>query len=539
MIKIKVPLFVEVIALFAVCLFIFTWGVGNQEIIGFESRFYLFALEMWRHGFTGFPLTYGKPYPDYPVTATLLIYLTGQMLGYMQKITAVIPSATAAALTVCLTFLIGNLRNKWWGWYGALFLLFTMTFVKLARSVSLDIYPMLITTCCFYLVYYVDQKDKRELLGWVYVLFLLGFAFRGPIGLIIPAAVVCSYHFLERSYRRMFFTAAFALLMLIVGMGILLGIAHSVGGHQFVDEVLWMQVVGRIDTHYLPYYYYFIESFGSYAITYPIAVLVMIGGLYYAWRMAIYSSDLKILFKLMVWVLVVMIGMSIPGDKKIRYILSIAPALALIAAYPFVASPGEKYFEKLRWLMSRLLLVVPVLFILGLNYLQSYAKSHSLDFPIDYSRLSSVLSFLLSISFLVFFRVKKQMQWMYVCVLSIATASFLWVYIYGIEPIEQHLDRTRQFVTQMESLRSQQHAKLVFYKEHPDGLPIKYLVNVPYDEHAQFIGTLEQLENYPYPAFFVTSESFFKDLPLQVAYRMHVVGHDNIGHVRVVVFTNR
>lgn len=45
---------------------------------------------------------------------------------------------------------------------------------------------------------------------------------------------------------------------------------------------------------------------------------------------------------LIAWTLVIMIGMSIPDDKKARYILAMAPAIALIAAYPFAMQWRKK-----------------------------------------------------------------------------------------------------------------------------------------------------------------------------------------------------
>ena len=42
----------------------FTYGwLKPAEIIRFESRFYLFALEMWRHGISWFPTSYTIPIP--------------------------------------------------------------------------------------------------------------------------------------------------------------------------------------------------------------------------------------------------------------------------------------------------------------------------------------------------------------------------------------------------------------------------------------------------------------------------------------------
>lgn len=529
----------EPVIIFAVSLFLFTFGVGNQEVIGFESRFYLFALEMWRHGFSWFPTTYGEPYPDYPVTSTWLIYLVAQFFGHLSKLPAVIPGAIAAALTVALTYLIGAVRNHWWGWFAALLLLMTFGFIKIARSISLDIYPTLITTWCFFLVLNADQKNKTEYLGWVYFLFFLGFAFRGPIGLIIPAAVVCSYQLLACNYRRMFFSAAFALLILIVSLAILLGIAHVVGGVHFVDQVLMMQIVGRLEASHLPYYYYFLDCFSNYALSYPIAVLVFLGTLFYWLRLSVYSTDLKLLFKLIVWALIILVGMSVPGDKKIRYVLAITPALALIATYPLVAASDEKYFKWLHWLLTRFFLLIPVIFLIGFRYLHSYADTHQLQFDIDYSRIDTVMYTLLSVSSMVFFKVKKKLQWVDLTVLAAAAIAFVYVYIYVAEPIYQYLDRTREFVTTVEDLREQQNARLVFYKEGRDGLPIKYLINVGYDERPEFIATEPQLENYPAPAFFITSAQYYEALSPHLFAQYRVVARDRIGHVPVVVFTNR
>ena len=149
-------------ALFCVSLFLFTWGVSSQEVIGFESRFYMFALEMWRHGISWFPTTYGDLYPDYLGTSTWLICISAMFVGGMNKLAAVLPTAIAAAITVVLTYMIGALRFKRFGYYAVLFLLMTVMFVKSGRTISLDVYSALITTACFYIVYSADILDKQE-----------------------------------------------------------------------------------------------------------------------------------------------------------------------------------------------------------------------------------------------------------------------------------------------------------------------------------------------------------------------------------------
>src|SRR3990167_2636838 len=75
----------KVIGIFLGSLFLFTWGLSDQEVISFDSRFYLFALEMWRHGLSWFPTTYHQPYPDYPALSTIFIYLAAWLAGGLNK----------------------------------------------------------------------------------------------------------------------------------------------------------------------------------------------------------------------------------------------------------------------------------------------------------------------------------------------------------------------------------------------------------------------------------------------------------------------
>lgn len=531
--------FFEILGIFSLSLLLFTWGVGSEEVVGFESRFYLFALEMWRDGVHAFPTTYHQLYPDYPATSTFLIYLTAKFMGHMNKLAAVLPSAIAASLTLTMTYLIGSLHNKRWGLYGVLFLLMTIVFLKSARSIALDMYPAMITACCFYMVYSADIKDWRSRESMIYLLLILGFAFRGPIGLVIPTGVICTYYLQDANYKRFFIVGAFALLILITCTLTLLMLAHVDGGHEFVHDVLRMEIVGRMDKSHLPFYFYFTTGFKDYALSFPLAVIVLLGVIYYEQRLHHHTPELKLMVKLFGWAMIVMLGMSIPGDKKIRYILPIAPAIALFAAYVFIAPKGERYFLWLRWLLVRFFLVFPALLYIGLRVVMAYASKHSLDFQINYLLVTQVLFASIAGSFLLFVIFAKKEQWRDTGVLCIATLCFVFCYIVVAEPIELYIDKTRAFVLEVEKARKHNHAKLIFYRETPDGLPIKYLVDMPSEETPIFMGDEEELVSYASPAFFITSESYFNELSPVTAGQLHVVARDKIGHVPVVVFTNR
>jgi 4-amino-4-deoxy-L-arabinose transferase-like glycosyltransferase len=97
--------------IFAGALLLFMVGL-NPEFIGFQSRFGLFAQEMFRFGPSYFPTTYQNPYPDYPGTSTFLIYLVSKLVGQVTPFTAILPTAVTSALILVLTYRIGAIRSR-------------------------------------------------------------------------------------------------------------------------------------------------------------------------------------------------------------------------------------------------------------------------------------------------------------------------------------------------------------------------------------------------------------------------------------------
>lgn len=525
-----------IFSIFAGSLFIFLWGLDSQEIIGFDSRFYLFAQEMLRNGINWFPTTYHQLYPDYPATSTILIFLAANTMGGLTKLTAILPSAIAASLTLICTYAIGALHQKRWGWCAVFLALLTIGFMKDARSISLDMYLSFITACCFYLVYSADVKQCQKRYGWIYPLLFLGFAFRGPIGLIIPTGVVCIYYLLDLRIKKFLLTGFFALLLLILSSVCLLFIAHQLGGNHFVKDVLRMQMLGRIDNNFQPLYFYFLDSLTNYALSFPIACLVLLGIVYYSIKHRFYSAEFKLVIKLIGWTSIILIGMTIPGDKKIRYILPMIPAVALIAAYPFIAPSNEKYFIFLRKLISFILTFLPFILLAASFYISSYTNKHDLNIGIPYNYFMIFLAAMQFVSLLICF--PKRFPARDIILFLIAVICFVVTDIFILEPIELYIERAKNFVQQVEVLRKQKHARLVFYKERADGLPIKYIINMPSvdRELPLFVNDEKALLTYPPPVFFVASKTYFDELPKEIAMHLHVVAEDTLGHIPVVVF---
>lgn len=525
MIKLR---YIDIFAIFFSGLLLFTIGLSQQEIISFEARFYLFALEMWGYGISWFPTTYQQPYPDYPVTSTLLIYLFSKTAGGVSKFTAILPSAFAAVMTLMMTYLIGALHDRRWGLYAVGFLLYTLIFIVEARTISLDMYITAITSSCFYLVYSATLAQRAPRWGLILLLLGLGFAFRGPIGLIIPTGVLCVFYGLEKDVKH-FFVIGF----LAAGVGtlcsiVLLSMAYHVGGMQFVQSVLHAEVFGRMEPiNTPPWYFYFTNCVGNYFVTYPL-MLIMLLRLGPQLVKTNLPRDFKFLQKLLGWILVILIGLSIPADKKFRYILPCVPALALFCAYLF-AVPREQ--RHLMALLQRFFYWINF-FIPMVGIIITYVISRK-NFILQYYLLNGVLV-ALQVGIILYHELSRRRD---LLVFLSALVAFILVEVLVVEPVNLQLNRTQDFVMLVENNRHQQNAQLIFYRTQRDGLAIKYLIDMPKEENPLFITDALQLAKLTYPLFFIATASEAQQISPALLPSLHRVYRGNIGHNEVVVFS--
>lgn len=537
----------EIIAFFFFGLVLFTLGLGNQEFIGFETRFALFAKEMLQNGFSLFPTTYHQPYPDYPVSSTYLIFLLAKLTGHFNKLIAVLPSAFAAAVSLATTYAIGALQNRRWGLFAALMLLMTGTFFNEARTISLDQFTTAITSLCFYCVYSADILPKHSNVNeplarpahrllFIPLLLILGFAFRGPIGLIIPSSVIGIYYLLDKNYKKLFLTGFCALVTLAACSLFLVFLAQKMSGTHFSNEVLSLEVFSRLQKsgHTPAFYYYFLHGLFAYAITLPLSILMIIG-LRFA-QPNLPTPDKNLITKLIGWALIILLGMSIPGDKKMRYILEIGPALALISAYLFIIPRDNKYFANFYKIFYQFCFYSPLIGLalsLGIYY---FIHLNRLPLEINIGILIFVFSSLQLMNFLFSASFKNNKEFFIVLA---TTLSFTIFSILCIEPLNLSINRSRDFVLNLEILRYQQHAQLAFYQEDRDGLPIKYVVNSPQTDTPLFVSTPTELAQIKNKTFFIAGKEEFNQIPAAELAQYRIIASDVIGRKMVVVFTQK
>ncbi len=488
------------LALGVLALLLFIAGNWHQAIIGFDSRFVLFAQEMLRHGPGFFPTTYGQPYADYLATSTLLTWLLSLPLGQVTSLTAWLPTAMASAVIVTLVYRLTAAHSQRWGLLSIAILLLSSTFISETRSVSLDQMLAAITLAVFYLGYAHDHWGAGKRLHWLYLLLILGFAIRGPIGLVIPTGVLCSYYLVNRQWRPLFSFGSLALALLLACVGLLLLMAKLSGGESFMQDVIRMQFLGRMDGSEgsSGVLYYFTSSLGNYAMAYPMALLVLLAVAAGGRRAP--SPALQLVLYCAAAGLLVMLGLSIPQAKKARYVLPMLPMAAIIAAYPFHVTQG-RLFAGLRGLMLLVWTALPALLIAALVV----ARHH---YPQPLSQLGLVFGVLGALQLVALLAAcRKRLR--PVAPALVAVVAVWATYIGVVEPLQRTLYDTRTFTLQVHDQVLQQRAPVVLHGLGKDAKAIKYMVNLDCDQVPLFTQQPADLTPLQGPAWLVMSEADF------------------------------
>ncbi|PKH18353.1 ArnT family glycosyltransferase [Pseudomonas fluorescens] len=484
-------------------LLLFIAGNWHQAIIGFDSRFVVFAQEMLRHGPSFFPTTYGQPYADYLATSTLLTWLLSLPSGQVTSLTAWLPSAVASACIVVLVYRLTAPYSLRWGLLSIAMLLLSSTFISETRAVSLDQMLAAVTLAVFYLGYAHDHFSAARRLHWVFALLMLGFAIRGPIGLVIPTGVLCSYYLINRQWRQLFSFGLLALALLAACIGLLLLLAKLSGGEDFMHDVIRMQFLGRMDGSEGSgsVLYYFTSSLGNYALAYPVALLVLLAVMSGGRRAA--EPALKLVLYCAAAGALVMLGLSVPQAKKARYILPMLPMAAIIAAYPFQVAQG-RLFSGLRGLMLVVWTLLPALLAVGLIA----ARRRYPELLADLGLIFGLLAVLQALAVLALFKARlRAVGPAFAAVVAVWTT-----YISVVEPLERSLYDTRTFTLAAKDQILQQPAPLVLHALGKDAKAIKFMVNFNCDKVPLFTQLPAELQPVQAPAWLVMSQADFQGL---------------------------
>lgn len=527
-------------------LILFTIGLaqfGSCHGLGLEgSRFVLFTQEMFRHGVTYFPTVYDSPYPDYTVTQTLLAYLFSLFTGHVSTFTVVLPTAMATSITLLLTYRIGALYSVRWGIAAVLMEIATFEFFILARAPSLDQFVTTATIFCFYLVF-TAKKNNSALNYWLLALGLMGgFLFRGVIGLVIPASVVCAFYLGHSDYRRFFSTAFLSISLLILCTLGLIALAYHAGGSIFAKEIWQLDIIGRLHDstlHYI-FYYYLVAGLTTYAPTFLLALLVLAGS-----RKKIFtpqnSAQADFLIKsLASWFFIILIGLSIPIDKHARYIVGLVPAAALLASYPVIFITENPFFTKLRLWTLRISRSLPWIAIVAVCGGIIFNHFTSQPFDAYFKTALVVLLILLSLTFFLPSLHAHAYLTRPLASLSIGVTTLLIAYILILVPIAEQFNSLRPLASMLQSWLTPS-TKIAFYNVGPDGETddVKLMAQLNSATIPQFLSLPTEIARTNNPTLFLTQEPYFHNLPANLKPSLTVLFSGNIDGDIWVIFTKK
>lgn len=485
---------VEALGVFLVALLLFTLGIWDQSPQGFDGRWAVFMQEMFRHGASLFPTTYGEPYPDYPGTATYFSLLFARLFGAPNDLANVLPTALASAGVVALVYRLLVPCGRTWALLTVVLTALTAQWLEKSRSVCLDQMVSLLCLGCFYLLHTGERLGSRLRQYAIFPLFVAAFAMRGPLGLIEVCGVACVYWALGPArtreekiglLKKVLAHSVIGLVLLFSCGWVLLKLARISGGDAFADEVMKMQVAGRLDESGEPFYFYFKLSLYRYFPVIPLALATLIA-LRHTWSARNDDADLRLMLRLGGCGLMILLGLSVPNFKRAYYILPMVPMFAAVAAYGLLQARG--WLLGVRRGYAWLVAILPLLGVVVVLVCRQLWSKHGYWPDVSVPGLIALLIALQLAAVVAWRRWRSRVGARLVVLSLIALATQWLVLVTVVEPAKDLQFDTKNFVGAVETLRAEHPGPLVFLNLGKDTWAIRYIMNLDHDEQPLFIG---------------------------------------------------
>ncbi|SDS63706.1 4-amino-4-deoxy-L-arabinose transferase [Pseudomonas asplenii] len=322
---------------------VFFFALGNHELQGStESRVAGIAMEMQLNGDWITPRLLGDAFLEKPPLSLWLDATAIKLVG-ATPLAVRLASAFAGLFTVLALY--GFMRRigrpTLLAWTAAALLMTMASYLGNARQVGEDAILSLGVSLALFAFFHANEQRRRQaatLGGWL--VFAVGIAIatltKGVLGLALPGIVIFFYLLSESlidkrlSVGNWLRPALFTLVGLIPLL-IWLKLLYGQGGSDAVREVLWANSVGRFSGsftaagHYEPFYYYFTKLPEAFL---PWNLLVYLG----LWHLRKELARKRHLLLASIWLLAQFTLLTLASSKRMVYMVSMAPAAAIIAA---------------------------------------------------------------------------------------------------------------------------------------------------------------------------------------------------------------
>jgi 4-amino-4-deoxy-L-arabinose transferase-like glycosyltransferase len=320
-----------------------------------EPRYALVAEEMrsWENGWRGLVLLHlhGDPYTQKPPLFYWLAAAAGAPLGRVTETAARLPSALAGIATVAVVMAFGTrLGGRVAGTLAGLLLVTTIDWSYRARTVQLDTLLALFETAALFFFWRTETETnagarRRNVLA-MHAMLGLAVLSKGPVGFLIPLLAIAAYLGWQRRLREL------AALLPPLGLALSFGpalvwlagsVALAPAGHfrVAVIENLFGRLAGGEAAHARPFYYY-LEKFPPDLLPWLLLLPVAIGVGRRALAATAPDGERRAWRFLVAWIATSFLFFSITSGKRLRYLLPIEPAFALLFALTLTSWLGAR-----------------------------------------------------------------------------------------------------------------------------------------------------------------------------------------------------
>ena len=340
------PLFI-----FFSCALLLSIGCIGLEITQMNVRFALMVEDLSAHGLHLFATLNGVPYCDYFSAWLCCAWLTSLGGTEVNLFTLALPAILLGSYTVMMVWVIGEKIRRGIGTCAAVLLLVTPEFVSLFTGTGIDVPIMAVGVTLLYLY----QRKCRWWIfcGLFFLLLVLMFFLRGPLGVIMLGAGICGLLLGQREWKKFFtagLTAGFAMASGIAGAW---GLILLTGGRKLLDWVVESQFLERVSQGRAGAAVFL----DAYFMVIPITLLSLGIFLHRRNKIARPPSAGWIGF-----LLLPLLFLIFPSRVHIRYMAPLMPVWGLLAAYAWSFGKPFRLLRRLydfaaQWLAK---LTVPV-----------------------------------------------------------------------------------------------------------------------------------------------------------------------------------
>ncbi|MEM0952085.1 MAG: glycosyltransferase family 39 protein [Cyanobacteria bacterium P01_H01_bin.74] len=336
----------DLLILVLVCGIFFFWQLGNSPLFDLdEPRYAEAAREMLENGNWITPYFNYELRFDKPIFFYWLIALSYQWFG-VTEFAARFFSAVAASITVFALYGFGRFwLGRSYGLLAAVMLSCTALFIGLSRMSVTDMTLtcwMTLTSLSLFLAARVNLK------WWLAAGFFSGLAVltKGPVGIVLPGAILLIYSVFARCFVHCFFNRWFLFGLLLCG-GLSLPwyvAAYLQNGPIFLDALFKHNVTrfsGIVSGHKQPaYFYYVVLLVGALpwtvylpALIYRLSELFRNKHLRNTQNMDRHAEKTRqLMLYALVWAIFTFVFFNVSATKLLTYILPMLPPVALLFA---------------------------------------------------------------------------------------------------------------------------------------------------------------------------------------------------------------